>query len=549
MKFKYETTRNLVFYTILLIVVVSAAVIWNSSHENMAFDSEAVYEMNEGWQYRDKDGTVRTANLPTVLEAGTNQSVSISYQLPDIDGLRTLSIRTSLQSIQVYVERDLIYSFGIDEEKRMFGQNSGTAWNIIELPEHAAGKQITIQITSPYQYIVGILREVYGGTKSSILFHIMKQHGISLLAAGIILIIGVILLALYIIFRKVLVREKGIKYLGWFAILIAIWLIGESKTTQFFIGNQMLVLYMNYVSLTLFPIPIVQYICSFQNFRYKILMECFNWILCTNAMVVMLLQLFNVVDFFYTAFVTHFLLVSWCVVIMTTLILELFKYHNHEVRYFAISFGGICVSFFLELIYYYYLGDAAIGKFFLVGILFFMLILSVHVLKKAIHIIDLSKHADHYRRLANTDLMTHCKNRTAYTTDLNGITDGQGMTIILADINNLKKINDIHGHHLGDEAIISAGKCLQKAFHQNSTCYRIGGDEFICILHHWEQSAVKEGIVSFIEACEEENERLAFEFQVAAGYAMYDGDQDEQITDTIKRADKNMYSTKDEMKE
>ena len=54
--------------------------------------------------------------------------------------------------------------------------------------------------------------------------------------------------------------------------------------------------------------------------------------------------------------------------------------------------------------------------------------------------------------------------------------------LVFMDFNQLKLINDTHGHHVGDEMIIATARCIEKAFGSMGTCYRIGGDEFCALL-------------------------------------------------------------------
>jgi len=58
---------------------------------------------------------------------------------------------------------------------------------------------------------------------------------------------------------------------------------------------------------------------------------------------------------------------------------------------------------------------------------------------------------------------------------------GRPYSIIMADMDRLKQINDRHGHAAGDAAIISVAHALRDALRQNDLLARIGGDEF-CIL-------------------------------------------------------------------
>lgn len=53
--------------------------------------------------------------------------------------------------------------------------------------------------------------------------------------------------------------------------------------------------------------------------------------------------------------------------------------------------------------------------------------------------------------------------------------------VLIADLNNLKLINDTLGHQYGDEAIKLTADVLHSSFSDIGSCYRIGGDEF-CVI-------------------------------------------------------------------
>jgi two-component system, cell cycle response regulator len=50
------------------------------------------------------------------------------------------------------------------------------------------------------------------------------------------------------------------------------------------------------------------------------------------------------------------------------------------------------------------------------------------------------------------------------------------------DLNELKKINDVHGHDAGDEAIMAIAERLQEKLRSSDFIARVGGDEFIWVL-------------------------------------------------------------------
>lgn len=57
----------------------------------------------------------------------------------------------------------------------------------------------------------------------------------------------------------------------------------------------------------------------------------------------------------------------------------------------------------------------------------------------------------------------------------------QPLTLIFADLDGLKQINDEHGHEEGDVAIREAACLLQQTFRQDDIVSRIGGDEFVVL--------------------------------------------------------------------
>lgn len=53
--------------------------------------------------------------------------------------------------------------------------------------------------------------------------------------------------------------------------------------------------------------------------------------------------------------------------------------------------------------------------------------------------------------------------------------------IIMADMNNLKKTNDLYGHHMGDLLIQKCSKIFGARCFDNALIFRMGGDEFLIL--------------------------------------------------------------------
>lgn len=89
--------------------------------------------------------------------------------------------------------------------------------------------------------------------------------------------------------------------------------------------------------------------------------------------------------------------------------------------------------------------------------------------------------------LASTDPLIGVLNRRAFVGELNRSLAmvqryGQPSSLVFVDVDNLKKINDSHGHAAGDAALTHAASVISANIRQTDVLGRIGGDEFAVIL-------------------------------------------------------------------
>ncbi|MEP3420205.1 MAG: GGDEF domain-containing protein [Erythrobacter sp.] len=89
------------------------------------------------------------------------------------------------------------------------------------------------------------------------------------------------------------------------------------------------------------------------------------------------------------------------------------------------------------------------------------------------------------RESSERDLLTGLLNRGAFEQSMRTLlpraqTEGRPLTLVVADIDHFKQVNDIWGHQSGDRAISSFGSLIQETVRGCDTAGRIGGEEF-CI--------------------------------------------------------------------
>ncbi len=149
--------------------------------------------------------------------------------------------------------------------------------------------------------------------------------------------------------------------------------------------------------------------------------------------------------------------------------------------------------------------------------------------------------------LGKHDVLTKLHNRSFYVDEIDRLQRGGlwPVTILLADLNGLKDVNDRFGHAAGDQVLRRAGEILASAVKAPGNAARIGGDEFAVILPATDERGGQAMVDDIRRLCDLNNQfygGVSLSFAVGAATSR----PGERLEEAARRADAHMYHHKRE---
>lgn len=177
-----------------------------------------------------------------------------------------------------------------------------------------------------------------------------------------------------------------------------------------------------------------------------------------------------------------------------------------------------------------------------IGLLIGSVILLVMILvslKKEIR--DKKMYEKELKNMINKDFLTKCYSRI-YGVDKVAklMKENKKFSVGLIDIDNFKKVNDVYGHLIGDEALIMIGQVLSEEFKGDLTPVRYGGEEFLVII----EGEYEQGLF-ILERVRNVVEKKIFSdnlsITISGGIKKW---SDESFENLVGEADKLLYKAK-----
>lgn len=158
---------------------------------------------------------------------------------------------------------------------------------------------------------------------------------------------------------------------------------------------------------------------------------------------------------------------------------------------------------------------------------------------------------DQLRALTLTDELTGLYNRRGFMT----LAEQQlkvanrlktGVLLLFADVNDLKRINDEHGHREGDAVLRETAEVLKNAFRESDIIARIGGDEFVVFPVEITDTSATALNQRFHKHFDDYNANSGRDYEVgmSIGIVTYEQGCPYSIEELLDQADRLMYEKK-----
>ncbi len=148
------------------------------------------------------------------------------------------------------------------------------------------------------------------------------------------------------------------------------------------------------------------------------------------------------------------------------------------------------------------------------------------------------------RYMSSHDILTGLYNRAYFEQELMRLNRSRlfPVSIVMADVDDLKIVNDTYGHSAGDKLLVDAAHVFREAFRAEDVVARVGGDEFAVLLPVADETAARDSVQRIRKsmAAGHDTRRTAIGLSLGAATA-HDSDK---LFAALKKADQLMYQDK-----
>ena len=360
---------------LLFVLVICVYFVWGQSI--LAYEREIGHgeyrTFSDGWVWIKEDGTREEIEIPGKCGAERNELVVVENVLPDdVRDNLYLCIRSSKQETKIYIDGELRQEY-TTEDTRPFGKVSAVAWVFVKLKSEDAGKEIRMELQTDSSY-TGAFYDIHYGERWEIWSEFFKIDGGELVVGLLMLVLGILSVVIGSILKVIYKKDIEMEYLAWAVLLTAIWVLSNSVFRQILFPSVSVISDMGFFMLMLIPIPFMLYLNNVQGERYKTVYAIMVGANLLDIIFCTVLHIGNLVDFSDTNKIMCVVAALSILVMVVTLIRDVYTAKIKEYKLVALGILAICVAGVVEIIIYFKWTNQFSGSVVAIGLVCMLII-------------------------------------------------------------------------------------------------------------------------------------------------------------------------------
>lgn len=534
---KLNLRQKIISFIVMFLITVTTIAVFMSMTSAKRVDSDEI-ELDDGWSVTINGKEYDNVTLSKFRFKMCNRGdvLTLRHIVPryDIISLPTLKVYTTHSAIKVYLDDEVIYTYG----QRLYDENKllGYGEHFVSMPYGANSKWLTVEMTVSEDNVFNGVKAMKLLDGNSAMVKDLSGKRVNLSIAMFLIVFGVIIMVLSMLMLRRAVNFVQTFCIALFSFLIGCWTLCNNDLIEYFTTDLLMKSYLEYYSLYILPLPLTYY------FRDKIdvrsnpkWLKVYFWGIVAAEIVyiasAVILQEANLVHLPQILVGSHILMILTIVLILMISVIDI-KVRKQRPTIVMIGFLIAIAIVIVELIRFniekYITGFTknAYSSDTCFAVLIIVISMLLDYGNKTSKSLYENAHRAVLEQMAYMDELTGLGNRRMCEKKLTELEEKEMSSdsvyaIVSLDLNFLKRTNDTYGHKKGDELIKSFSDVLSNVFSLYGTVTRTGGDEFVVILDDITEEKVKSLLAQMLEQMEEKNKSASdVILSTAYGYAM-----------------------------
>ncbi len=514
--------------------------------------------IEKGWSVEFNGQTKTDVNLDNykAVNVRIGDVMVLTNVLPDC-GLPCASmyIDNYLAEMDILVDGKEIYSSGRKEYEE--GKIIGYGLHIVDMPAGYEGKELKVIYKSGENNGIGSVIAPTLIAKKDAVINIWRKNFFAGAVAIADMLVGICMIGISVAYISANSNFKQMLFIGLFSFFIGLWSFCEHDLVLLINNDYQMKTISEYMALYLAPLFVFAYfwnkIKDTSTDRGRLI---YRVIFYGD---IILITLSVILHFLGIAHLTQLLLLHHTFIFIMAFYMWVYfidaikKRKKNEITFYV---GVIILSLFaiVDIIYFNVLTFSSdisgnFNGFSYMGSGIVVISMVMDYSEEMAKNVRRASEIELYEQMANSDFLTGLSNRRQCELVFDEIDqEDSDYAVIAFDLNNLKEVNDKHGHAAGDKLLKDFADILKSVFSSVATVGRTGGDEFLVIIRHAEVLNLDQVIAKLDEKIADVNKRKR-EYKISAARGICTrADNKKNVRAAYRTADQRMYDNKIRMK-